>query len=263
MYTVDHCLACNTLNVTKEPAYLAQFVVWKATDEFVYEHQPTHGVVCNQCSFVGSRHRLSDEEERRLYSGYRNEEYNNKRIFCEPWYKEHVEKFNTQQYVEERKVGINTLIDRNVDIVTISTVLDYGGDNGVHIPKKFIKAKLFVSDISGAALAPGVLPYPSDPSAKRLKVDFLMCCHVLEHKSDLDILVKDLKNHIHDKSWIYIEVPNFDNPMPGGLFHEHLNRFNLKSMTALLNKHGIDVVDSLVSPTSSGDCLCVLGKLKL
>jgi SAM-dependent methyltransferase len=260
MYTVDHCLVCDTLDVHKEPAKLAQFVVWKATGEFVYENQDTNGIVCKKCNFVGSQHRFTDEEEGNLYRDYRGEEYTNKRIFCEPDYQLRTNEFNTEQYMQERRIGINTLIERHIDTMKVSTVLDYGGDTGAHIPKKFIKAKHYVSDISGVTTLPGISIF--NPRTQQIKFDFVMCCHVLEHKSSLDVLVKELKGCVKDDGWLYVEVPNFDFPLPGGVFHEHINRFNKRSMETLLNKHGLTVIDSMVNPTSGGECLCVLTKLK-
>lgn len=261
MYTIDHCVACNSLDIKLEPAKLAQFVVWKATDNFVYENMPTHGIVCKKCSMVASRHRLSDDEELNLYKGYRGEEYNNKRLFCEPWYQDSMSKFNTEQYIAERKVGINKLLDRHItDVAPINFVLDFGGDTGAHIPERFIKAKWFVSDISGVSPLPGIHVY--NPRAKKTKFDFVMCCHVFEHKSDPDVLAKDLKDCMNTNTLLYVEVPNFTFPLQGGVFHEHINRFNIRSMTALLERNGLDVIDHLINPTMGGDCLCVLAKMR-
>jgi hypothetical protein len=260
MYTIDHCLACKTLDIKLEPAKIAQFVIWKATNNFVYENVDTHGVVCKKCSFVASQHRLTDDEETNLYRDYRGEEYNNKRIFCEPFYQASVDKFSSDQYMLERKAGINQLLDKHItDVLPINYVLDYGGDTGSHIPDRFIKSKLFVSDISGVTPLPGIQVY--NPRLGNLVADFLMCCHVLEHKSDPDILIKELKLCMKPSTWLYVEVPNFTFPLQGGVFHEHINRFNIRSMTALLNRNGIDVVDHLINPTMGGDCLCVLAKL--
>jgi hypothetical protein len=260
MYLVDYCLVCNTLDIEKEPAKLAQFVVWKATGNFVNENQDTNGIVCKRCNFVGSQHRFTDEEENNLYRDYRGEEYNSKRIVCEPTYQVKTSEFNTEQYLQERKIGINTLIEQHINIESVSTVLDYGGDTGSHIPKKFINAEKYVSDISGVTTLPGILTF--NPSTQKIIFDFVMCCHVLEHKSNLDELIKELKSYTKITGWLYIEVPNFDSPMHGGIFHEHINRFNKKSMEALLNKHDIDIIDSIINPTSGGECLCVLARIK-
>jgi hypothetical protein len=164
--------------------------------------------------------------------------------------------FNDAEYIEARKKGVNFLIEKNIDCTKIKTVLDYGGDTGVHIPEKFTDAKKYVYDISGVIPMEGILNF--DPEVDKGCVDFLMCCHVLEHKSDLDILIKELKKHIDTNSWLYIEVPNYKLPPPDKLvFHEHINFFNKISMTALLDRHGIEVIDSF-----EDENLCVLGKLR-
>lgn len=255
MYTVDHCPACHSMDVTKQPAYLAQFVVWKATNEFVYNNQPTNGVTCNKCGFVGSSLRLTEEEEVNLYRDYRGEEYTNKRIFCEAWYKDYIADLDHTDYAQGRKIGINKLLDKHIDHLFINTVLDYGGDTGEFIPERFIKSKRYVYDISEVELLPGILKF--NPNLDKTKMDFVMCCHVLEHKSDPDMLIKDIKRYSNKGGWIYLEVPNFDAPqLPGGLFHEHLNIWKTSSVQALLERHNIDIIDSLIE----FDYLCILAR---
>lgn len=261
MYTINHCVACSSLDVKLEPAKLAQFVVWKATDNFVNENIPTNGIVCKECSMVASQHRLTDEEELNLYRDYRGQEYNNKRLFCEPNYQDSIKKFSTEKYIAERKIGINKLLDRHlIDLDLINIILDFGGDTGAHIPEKFIKSKCYVSDISGVNPLPGIHVY--NPRYEKLKFDFVMCCHVFEHKSNPDVLANELKDCMNTNTLLYVEVPNFTFPLQGGVFHEHINRFNIRSMTALLERNGLDIIDHLINPTMGGDCLCVLAKMK-
>jgi hypothetical protein len=256
MYNVDYCVSCHSPDITKTPAYLAHFVAWRSTGNKPTGNIKNFLVKCNHCSFIGSYRRLTEEEEARLYDGYRGEAYNDMRIQCEPSYKDKMYSFNNIEYINARKKGISTLIERNIDCAKIKTVLDYGGDTGVHIPEQFVNAKKYVYDISGVIPMEGILNF--NPETDKDCVDFLMCCHVLEHKSDLDILIKELKRHVGENSWIYIEVPNYRVAPPNDLtFHEHINFFSRKSMVALLERHGIIVVD-----TFREDNLCVLGKLK-
>jgi len=257
MYSVDHCLACKSLEIEKVPAGLTQFIMWRITGEFHHNHFPTYAIKCNHCGFIGCGHRLSDEEETKLYKDYRGEEYTNQRIFLESWYKDHLEKMNSSNYRSLRYSLINEIIDRNIDRTTISSVLDYGGDDGSFIPTRFLKAKKFVYDISGVNPTLGVRAF--DPRLNpNFKFDFIQCCHVLEHKSDPDSAIKDILRFSTKDTWLYWEVPNFDcPPIPGGVFHEHLNIFNIRSLSALLNKFNLEVIDSI-----ENENLALLTKLR-
>ena len=258
MYTINHCPACYSTDVTLQPAQLAQFVVWKATSEFAYNHLPADAITCNCCGFIGSSLRLTDDEEFNLYKDYRGEEYTNKRIFCEPWYQEYLNNFNPTEYFTGRKIGINKLLDRYLDLSMVESVLDYGGYNGNLIPERFNNCKRYVHDISRVALLPDIFRF--NPRTDNGKMDVVMCSHVLEHKSDPDTLIQDIKRSAKKDAWIYIEVPNLDVPMlPGGVFHEHINSWSLSSIRALLARHNIDVIDSTVEL----DYLCVLARQKM
>lgn len=245
MYTVDHCISCRSLDVETMPAFLTQFILWRTTGIFHHNHLTTSAIKCRNCGYVGCMHRLTDEEEGKLYKDYRGEEYTNQRIHLEPWYPDAINSMNSARYKEDRLRTINDVIDKNIDRTTISSVLDYGGDDGSFIPTRFIKAKKFVYDISGVKPTLGVSVF--DPlSHSHLKFDFIMCCHVLEHKSDPDVVIKDIIKYTNENTWMYWEVPNFDcPPMPGGVFHEHLNIFNFKSLSSLLGRYNLEIIDVL------------------
>jgi hypothetical protein len=254
MYIIDYCPACHSKDITKSPYKLSQFVAWRSTGDFPYGQVPTMGIKCNQCSFLATHHRLTAQEEQNLYINYRGDDYNKMRLFIEPQYQHHITTFDGNDYAEKRKVGINALINKNIDLSTVHSVLDYGGDTGAHIPQVFVNAKKYVYDISGVDTIEGVETY--DTATSPATVDFLMCCHTLEHKSDPDILINDLKKYVDQSTWVYIEVPNADPPWQNE-FHEHINIFNCKSMTALLERHGFKIADVF-----ENENLCMLAKLK-
>jgi RNase P subunit RPR2 len=70
MYKVDYCVSCHSPNITKTPAQLSTFVVWRATGKKPRIHKKNSIVTCNNCSFIGSYVRLTEDEEKRLYTGY-------------------------------------------------------------------------------------------------------------------------------------------------------------------------------------------------
>lgn len=244
MYLIHHCLCCDSSNVRFESVYLAQFVVWRSTGKPIHCDRLISAVVCNDCGWIGSGARLDKEEIARLYKDYRGEEYNKLRIQLEPHYERVARVFNNPiKEIERRLVGINTLIDRCVNTDVVKNLLDYGGGSGHFIPDRFPNAKKYVYDISDAPLCQGVERFDV---TQNQTFDFLMCCHVVEHESDPNELIQELFKFAHEDTLIYFEVPNYDlPPVPNGVFHEHQSIFNQKSMTTFLQKHRLNIIDSI------------------
>ena len=248
MYRIDYCPSCSSHNTKKELAEFSQFIAWMTLNEFSYTNLQTYAVVCKDCSFIGSGLRLLPEEENKLYGNYRGEDYTNKRIFCEPWYKDYIEKFDRVKYSNERGLRVNALIDKNIDRVYINSVLDVWGGNGEHIPIKFIKAKKYVYNVTPTINLPDVLKF--NPSLHQTPVNFIMCCDALEKQSDPDDMMNMITKVMDGDSWLYLEVPYYENP-EYNIFHEHLNFWNLKSLEVFLNRFQLKIVDHLVTNTIS------------
>lgn len=254
MYEIDHCPACHSTNIALSPAKLARFVVYHVTDiDPVTDHE-IKLLACRNCSFVGSQTRLDEQEEIKLYKDYRGIIYNERRIHCEPGYTTHMNALEDYNFNFRRRIGINELVKR-VKVDQIKTVLDYGGNDGRFIPESFVNAQKYVYDISGVNTATGTLLYHPDKGPR--PIDFLMCCHTLEHCSDPDILLNKLRELINEHSVVYFEVPNFDFPHGHVTFHEHINVFNLQSLTALLERNAFEIIDIF-----QNENLCLLTKLK-
>ena len=248
MYRIDFCPSCGSQNTKKELAELSQFIVWMVLDQFNYTNTQTYAVVCNDCSFIGCGLRLLPDEETKLYKNYRGEDYTNKRIFCEPWYKDYIETFDRVKHNEERRLKIDALIDKNVDRVYINSVLDVWGGNGEHIPIKFIKAKKYVYNVTPTVNLPDILNF--NPPLHQTPVNFIMCCNALESQSDPDVMMNIIRKVMDQDSWLYLEVPYYDNP-EYNVFHEHLNFWNLKSLEAFLNRFQLKIVDHSITNTIS------------
>jgi hypothetical protein len=257
MYKISSCPCCGSSDINIENSKLARFVAWRITGIPVDSNIDIQALKCNNCTFYCTLDRFTIEEETLLYSGYRETEYNKLRVLCEPMYESRISTFDNEQYMIDRSVGINTLISNNIpDISLIKTVLDYGGDTGSHIPKSLANSRKVVYDISGVDTVVGVESLQQNSTEI---FDFVMCCHVLEHKSDLDSMIVDIKRFISGTSFVYFEVPNTTldvNSQSIDRFHEHINLFNKYSLPALLNKHGFSVVDLIETKF-----LCVLVKL--
>jgi hypothetical protein len=238
MYKIDKCIACGSTNLNEYEAELHEFVVWRVT-KTKQGHYPVTGLSCRDCGCTFSQSRLNDEEENLLYAGYREENYNQMREACEPGYIQNIATMlEGDGYLKRRQVIINKMISGFVDPASVKSVLDYGGDDGKHIPECFQSAKHYVYEISGIDLLEGIAPYSTKTNTEQ--VDFLMCCHVLEHRSEIDSLLEDIKKCVHKESWLYFEVPTEAIPR---VFHEHINIFTSKSLAALLSRNGIEPMD--------------------
>ena len=259
MYKIDHCPACHSTNVTKFPAYMYEFIEWRITKQRPNNRTAIQGIKCNDCDFTCSDTRFDQQDETNLYDGYRNSLYDEMRIACEPSYAHHLQNFNEQEYHNIRSFGINTLIDKYLNKPEIKTVLDYGGDKGQHIPESLSHAERYVYDISNVELMPNIKQF--DPATTD-KMDFVMCCHVLEHKSEPDEIINEIAKYVHKDTWLYVEVPEYEMYGPNSSFHEHINSFTDRSMWALLNRCNFEYVDAITTQYKDGYIMCVMARPK-
>lgn len=250
MHNIIPCPCCDSVDQTSMPAYMSQFVVWRTTGVKPESNLNNLLIQCNHCNYYFSDIRFTDKELARLYAGYRDQQYNQMRIECEPNY--HAVMYS-DSYIKQRKEFINALIGRHVS--DVNSILDYGGDDGTYIPEIYTTTEKYVYDLSGANTLDGIKKY--DPANKQ-KFDLVMNCQVLEHVSDINQLMDSLKALAN--SYLYIEVPAYRKPpVRGMVVGEHLNFFRKSSLVALLNRHDIQIVDTAVDYDLQ--VLAVLGKI--
>ena len=250
MHNIIPCPCCNSLDQISIPAYMSQFVVWCITGVKPESNPRNLLIQCNHCNYYFSDTRFTDEELARLYQGYRGDQYNRMRLECEPNYKVSL---YSDEYINQRKEFINKIIEHHV--INIKSVLDYGGDDGAYIPESLDSVDRYVFDLSGVDPLPGIKNYV--PTEKQ-SFDLVMNCQVLEHVSDINVLIKELKNLT--KNYIYVEVPTYQKPPPVNvIIGEHINFFRGKSLQALLNKHNINIIKT-VTDYNLG-VLGILGKI--
>lgn len=256
-YNIFSCLCCLSKNVEYKSARLSRFTQWRISGVDPSDDVSNQLVSCKDCTFNASSVRLTSEEELKLYYKYRQEEYNNLRIICDPSYSSKSLVFD--HYYQDRKNMIKEIIQKNLteqEIESVKSILDYGGEDGKYIPEMFNGAEKFVFDISNVDLIENVHSYDMQ---SRNPVDFLMCCQVIEHKSNLDEIMNDLVSL--SKKWIYLEVPFYQNPPPENInIVEHLNFFNEKSLTMLCNRFGIINSETFVNLKLG--ILGIIGKIK-
>jgi hypothetical protein len=293
MYTIQSCPCCQSSDLSSYPAVVAPFIA-----HYAVGGRPSRCCLqeCNACSFRFFDSRLTAEEVERLYRNYRGEEYFRSRHRDEFWY---TRKFNTgighdQQAIAARKHRVETLLKGHLDLASIATVLDYGGDEGQFIPDALGQEK-FVFELSDVTPVPGVTKIDSEADLRQRSFDMVMICHVLEHCSDPCALLKDIKALGGGRSLLcYIELPyerynlrfagrskifqwylaallrcspaltamdffstvvrlktNFISPLGLMKCHEHLNFFNEKSLNAILQAAGFDVLECATARSAS------------
>ena len=229
----------------------------------------------------------------RLYSGYRDETYQKQRHRHEEWYTEEVNQLiGNQTEISNRKANLDMIVSEYVELDKIKSVLDFGGDRGQFIPDLFSEASRFVYEISGVTTDSNIMVINSIDQSDKMKFDFIMCCHVLEHVSSPVEILNNLKKFSHQGSVFYFEVPSdspfdfkfktaFKDKLKGRILrilcsnmfiynlyyivssklkwlpkffmmHEHINHFSLKSIKYMLDLNGFEIKYLQEKPMDTG-----------
>ena len=112
---------------------------------------------CDSCSFSFYDKRLTSNEESKLYSGYRENDYQKLREKYEPWYTEKINQaMNTDKVALQEQQRVILKMMRKFINKPLKTGLDFGGNRGDTFCKDFEIEKQYVYDISGVETVPGV-----------------------------------------------------------------------------------------------------------
>jgi len=222
----DRCIFCNSKNIEREPVEFVPFIIERMFDG---KEQPTERIKCGKCKIQYTSYRPTDEEMAKYYSGYRDENYQKQRQKHEEWYtKEFNDKLGDPN---ARKQAMNDIFLKFLNIDSIKSVLDWGGDRGQFIPECLKNAKKYVYEISNAALEPDVERISTKEDLYSRKFDLITCNHVLEHVSHPKKIIQELYELCNDNGYIFISVPK-EPAYP--TVHEHINNF--RPETFLYNK---------------------------
>lgn len=147
---MTQCLLCKNNNIKIQSAEFVPFLIERM---FLGRKQQTNFLSCQSCKVRFSSYRPTDKEMARLYSGYRNTEYQKQRQKHEPRYTEELNYNlgNNKEILVFRKKRLLTLLESHIDIHSIENVLDFGGDTGQSIPDILGKNK-YVYDISNSTI---------------------------------------------------------------------------------------------------------------
>jgi len=152
MYQIDACPCCESKELQRWPAIVSPFIATYACGS---KPQPCGLCECRSCSFRFFDSRMTDEEIARLYAGYRGDEYYKARHACEPWYTHAANDGigGDTHEIASRKQNLTAVLGDHAKSIT--TVLDYGGDRGQMIPDTLGRER-FVYEISDAPTVDGV-----------------------------------------------------------------------------------------------------------
>lgn len=260
---VDYCECCGGTNIVRAEVRLAGFVIERMLNLIMLDSVLSRAIQCQDCFFVCTELRFTDEQMQRYYHEYMHDDasggrqhgsyvFHRRRNEGDGWY-QLLKMYKQPWWIEARKESVvNVIKSQNIDLTSITSVLDFGGDLGQYIPDEFNHARRHVVEIEKRNLVEGVTavsnPSECDP------VDLVMCCHTLEHVSYPDKLVADMKRYLKPGGLLYIEVPDEEERVLASIranvaldIHEHINIFWPDSLRALVKKHGFEtlVVGSL------------------
>lgn len=280
--TAQDCVLCGGEIFVRKPGVVAPFLarrIWGGKSPAVSLVQ------CRRCSFLFFNPRLEPDEEQRLYTGYRLNEYQRVRQSCEPWY---TPSFNASLsgYATLRRENLRSILMPFLAGIEKPRILDFGGDQGKLIQGLIPNATGCTYDISQVEPIEGIEHCRDLNECKKREFHLIICSNVLEHVGRPRITMDQIKDIATPQSLIFIEVP-FESPFgstlvvrrlvqmgvlaitrprialslakPGFLYlmHEHINYYNTKALEALMIASVGTVVTS--DTYATGDT-CVTGK---
>jgi hypothetical protein len=274
MKDVKECIICGSKEFEHYRAMVAPFLaerIWKKKSLTVQL------IRCKKCGVYFFNPRLEDYETEILYKNYRDDQYQQQRYKHEQWYTKEMNELIGKNNIElmNRKNNLYNILSKNIDISSIKSVLDFGGDKGQFIIDELSSANRYVYDVSGIEPNKGITKLTSLSECNKYKYDLIMCCHVLEHVSYPNEILQDIKSLSDKNTIVYIEVP-FESPfitgkfkrwgsslkiliknpfkliktvlslininMPRAWMHEHVNFFTIDSMRELMQINGFKVI---------------------
>lgn len=275
------CIICGGNNFKRYKTSVYPFLVERVFDG---EEQKTDLLICRDCAITFFELRLTDEQMAKLYNGYRDEQYQKQRQKHESYYTQEVNNDfgHNLDTLKRRKDYLSNILQTKVDISSIKTVLDYGGDKGQFLPDDFKNAEKFVYDISGITPIDGVRAIRNEDELKSKKWDFITCCYVFEHLPYPLKTLDKILSLLQPGCYLHIEVPKdklnllFCNRIgkykkweriakkvfqynrlrhiipfkkrSQGIFlaepkmHEHINIFNIKTLEYIFNRPGYEII---------------------
>lgn len=96
--------------------------------------------------------------------------------------------------------------------------------------------------------------------------DLIVARHCFAHNSDPHVLMRGVTELLSDSGYIVIEnayvLNTIENNEFDQVYHEHMFYYSIRSMTALLQAHGLGLVDVLISLIHGGSIIFVAKRLE-
>ncbi len=254
MKIVHKCVACGSSHLKTKSGQFAPFIAHRVCEyplchiningTPIFPFMFTNSLECENCGFIFSQIRFEDEELAKIYSNYRGPEYTAIRNTFEPGYANLNALIGSgESELTSRERTMTDFVKDFIDVGAMGNVLDYGGDRGQNIPSLFASANKFVYDVSNPTPVAGV-SIVDDLDALE-PMDFIMSCNVLEHLPYPGEALDKIKKLCRPETRIFIDVPDelrgaegSDYDAKTSYFHEHINFFSRRSLTALIETHG-------------------------
>ena len=261
-FIAKHCICCNSDNLKKSSAILMPFIAKR-----VFGHEPLeitsgfglrdlqlgmaytlcNSLQCQVCGVVFLDYRFTDEQMAVLYHGYRDEVYTQQRDHYEPGYAAIAGHYQGRaSYLTEVETWLTRYLPK------CPSVLDWGGGTGLNTPFLDRHKLLHIYDISGVELVAGA-ERVNPKALVRGFYDLVVCSQVLEHVPSPRATIEQMVSVLGPQTLLYVEVPHeaLIRDHPGSLelaslkhhWHEHINFFNQRALSCLLNAAGLDVLD--------------------
>jgi hypothetical protein len=200
---------------------------------------------------VSPRHVFTEEQLRALYAGYREDQYTFDRMLVESEYLKWAMVLGSPELRDHRNALTWDFLRPVLAPLRITRVCDFGGSTGEHVPPEIVDRadEILVTDVSGAALC-----NPRFKAAGALEpdsVDLALCMHVLEHVGHPREFLASIVSRIAPGGLLYLELPKeIDPPIVDRLrlgtarlpLHEHINKFMLSSMQAMVTSVGLSLI---------------------
>lgn len=273
------CICCGAEDLSAAPAILMPFVAHRAfgwtpvridaswglrTVEAGNAYALCNSLLCARCGLLFLDMRFSDDEMRRLYDGYRGDEYCRLRERYEPGYSERNRTLSAARgHLREVEAFLLPLLG-----APPACVLDWGGDTGCNAPFLGAGGRIDVFDISRKAPVDGVRRVDWE-TVQSEQYDLVVCSHVLEHLPDPRQALLEIRDVLGPRSLLYVELPLEKlmeaHPVdPLSLkrhWHEHVNFFTRASLEALMARSGLAVVGLRTARVRVEDHHCAIYQL--
>jgi hypothetical protein len=266
-----HCICCESTRLDRSPAVLMPFVAKR-----VFGHEPVeitaewglrdlkpgmaytlcNSLQCQDCGALFLDYRFADDEMAALYRNYRDPEYNAQRIRFEPGFASVSAHYKQRtDYIAEVEAWLAARLPVQ------PAVLDWGGDTGINSPFLGRARLLHVYDISGVDCVADAQRIGAE-QVQQQTYDLVVCSEVLEHVPSPRDVVRQMLPALGPRTLLYLEVPHeaLMRQHPGGRhlaplkkhWHEHINFYTETAIRCLLERAGLEILDSVRLPVNLG-----------